>query len=300
MKQLFLSLLISFFFCSNLSLGQQYINLSVDNDLYFSLDRYYSSGIFISTGKLKTVTNQGGVSYKKYAHWTLGQEIYTPSNRYTVDVNVFDYPYGGWLFLERAYEYYKNPFSAWGASLKFGVTGKASLAPYFQNLYHNKILGLRDVVWEKALPQRFHLNFNLIQRKRIPLLEKFAFLYEWFGNMGTQRIALGGRFGFLIGTSQALSFFGNPLEVQTNEYGIYFGSRQEYRFHDFMISGSLFDNQAPFVLDAIPYKNSLEVGLAFYFKKWRFITLWNSISKDNHLQKNQRHPYLNISIGKIF
>ena len=47
------------FFCSNLLLGQQYINLSVDNDLYFSLDRYYSSGIFISTGKLKTVTNQG-------------------------------------------------------------------------------------------------------------------------------------------------------------------------------------------------------------------------------------------------
>ena len=83
---------------------------------------------------------------------------------------------------------------------------KASLAPYFQNLYHDKILGLRDVVWEKALPQRFHLNFNLIQRKRIPVLEKFAFLYEWFGNMGTQRIALGGRFGFLIGTSQALSF----------------------------------------------------------------------------------------------
>ena len=118
--------------------------------------------------------------------------------------------------------------------------------------------------------------------------------------MGTQRIALGGRFGFLIGTSQALSFFGNPLEVQTNEYGIYFGSRQEYRFHDFMISGSLFDNQAPFVLDAIPYKNSLEVGLAFYFKKWRFLTLWNSISKDNNLQKNQRHPYLNISIGRIF
>ena len=33
MKQLFLSLLISFFFCSNLSLGQQYINLSVDNDI---------------------------------------------------------------------------------------------------------------------------------------------------------------------------------------------------------------------------------------------------------------------------
>ena len=35
--------------------------------------------IFITTGKLKTVTNPERASYKKYAHWTLGQEIYTPS-----------------------------------------------------------------------------------------------------------------------------------------------------------------------------------------------------------------------------
>ncbi|MGB0396592.1 MAG: lipid A-modifier LpxR family protein, partial [Flavobacteriaceae bacterium] len=164
MKQFFLPLLIVFFFYSSLLLGQQYLNLSVDNDLYFGLDRYYSSGILISTGKLKTVMNHKGVPYKKYVHWTLGQEIYTPSNRYTIDVNEFDYPYGGWLFLERTFEHYVNPFSAWGISLKLGLTGKASLAPYLQNLYHDKILDLRDVAWEKALPQRFHLNLNLIQK----------------------------------------------------------------------------------------------------------------------------------------
>ena len=299
MKQFFLPLLIVFFFYSSLLLGQQYLNLSVDNDLYFGLDRYYSSGILISTGKLKTVTNHEGVPYKKYVHWTLGQEIYTPSNRYTIDVNEFDYPYGGWLFLERTFEHYVNPFSAWGISLKFGVTGKASLAPYLQNLYHDKILDLRDVAWEKALPQRFHLNLNLIQKKRIPMLEYLAFLYEWFGNLGTQRIALGGRFGFLIGTSQELSFLGNPLEGQKKRYGIYLGTRQEYRFHDFMVSGSLFDDKAPFVLDSIPYKNSLEAGFAFYREKWRYLVIWNSISKDNNLQKSKRHPYLNISIGRI-
>ena len=85
---------------SVVSNAQRYINLSVDNDLYFGTDWYYSSGIFISTGKLKIVENQEEGFPKTYLHWTLGQEIYTPSTRYTRDESYFDYPYGGWLYLD--------------------------------------------------------------------------------------------------------------------------------------------------------------------------------------------------------
>ena len=102
---------------SVVSNAQRYINLSVDNDLYFGTDWYYSSGIFISTGKLKIVENQKEGFPKTYLHWTLGQEIYTPSTRYTRDESYFDYPYGGWLYLDYNIEKYKSPFSAWGLSL---------------------------------------------------------------------------------------------------------------------------------------------------------------------------------------
>tara|TARA_B100000900_G_C20567944_1_gene711939 strand:- start:623 stop:1525 length:903 start_codon:yes stop_codon:yes gene_type:complete len=300
MKSAFLRLLIALLLCSGSSFGQRYFNLGVDNDLYFGLDRYYSSGIFISVGELKPNTEQEEAYPKTFVHLTLGQEIYTPSNRYTTDTNKFDYPYGGWLFLERSFEKYKTAFSAWGVSIKLGMTGKASLAPYFQNFYHDKVLGLRDVAWFKALPQRFHLNLNLIQRKRLQLGNRLALLGDFFGNLGTQRIAAGGSLGLLVGSAQVLAFLGNPLEMQTKGHGVYLGTRQEYRLHDYMISGSLFDNQAPFVLKSIRYKNSLEAGFAFYSKKWRLLTLWSSISKDNELQINKRHPYLNISIARFF
>ena len=280
--------------------SQHYVNLSVDNDLYFGRDRYYSSGVFISTGRLKSSTDQEGISYKRYVHWTLGQEIYTPSNRYTFDIDQLDYPYGGWLFLERAFEHYNNPFSAWGVSLKIGMTGRASLAPYFQNFYHDKILGLPDVAWLKPLPQRFHFNINLMQRKRLQLYKRLALIYELFGNLGSQRIAAGVRVGTLFGTSDALAFLGNPLEMQTKGYGIYFGTRLEYRYHDYMVSGGLFDDKAPFVLTNIPYKNSLEAGFAFYGKRWRLLTLLNSISRDNERQLARRHYYLNVSIARFF
>ena len=300
MKGAFLSLLIAGSLFSKWLSGQKYVDLSVDNDLYFGIDRYYSSGVFISFGKLKQDGDQRDSYPKKFVHWTLGQEIYTPKNRYTRNEYWFDYPYGGWLFLEHSFEKYKNPFSAWGISLKAGVTGKASLAPFFQNLYHNKVLGLRSLAWEQALPQRFHVNLNLMHRKRLQLNKQLAFLFELFGNLGTQRVAAGGRLGFLLGSSRVLTFMGNPLEMQTGGYGIYLGSRQEYRLHDYMISGSLFDNDAPFVLTNIPIKNSLEAGFAFYSKNWRLLTLLNSISKDNQLQVNSRHPYLKISIARFF
>jgi hypothetical protein len=129
---------------------------------------------------------------------------------------------------------------------------------------------------------------------------RVAFLYEFFANMGTQRMAMGGRMGLLLGPSDALSFLGNPFETHRKGYGVYLGTRQEYRFHDFMISGSLFDDEAPFVLSSIPYKNSLEIGFAYYSPKWRFLTIFNSVSKDNDLQSYARHPYLNLTIGRIF
>ncbi len=299
MKYIFLPILIFTFFCCGPLFSQQYVNLSVDNDLYFNRDWYYSSGIFISFGKLREAKDQKESFPQKYVHWTLGQEIYTPSKRHIRDVSKFDYPFGGWLFLESAFEKYHSATSVWGASIKLGITGKASLAPFFQNLYHDKVLGLPDVTWEQALPQRLHTNFNVMHKKRLALVNGLALLYEMFGNLGTQRIATGGRLGLLLGSSKALSFLGNPLEMQSKARAIYLGTRQEYRYHDYMISGSLFDNDAPFVLTHIPYKNSIELGFALYSQKWRFLSLWNSVSKDNGLQRGSRHYYLNISIARF-
>ena len=139
-----------------------------------------------------------------------------------------------------------------------------------------------------------------MQRKRLPLGNRLALLYEFFGNFGTQRMAAGGRLGFLVGVSGPCILGQSFRDANQRIWDLSGNTRQEYRLHDYMISGSLFDNQAPFVLKSIRYKNGLEAGFAFYSKKWRLLTLWNSISKDNELQVTARHPYLNISIARFF
>ena len=50
-KLVFKGLLVLWFGTGSIS-AQRYLNLSVDNDLFFGRDRYYSSGIFVSAGKL--------------------------------------------------------------------------------------------------------------------------------------------------------------------------------------------------------------------------------------------------------
>ena len=90
-------------------LSQRYFGLSVDNDLFFGTDRYYSSGIFLKYGGIKkqpkdSLDSQAFIS----EHWTFGQEINTPSLRLTYDINKLDYPFNGWLYLGFQKEYFKH------------------------------------------------------------------------------------------------------------------------------------------------------------------------------------------------
>ena len=143
-------------------MSQSYFGLSVDNDLYFGTDRYYSSGIFLKYGRLKkkpkdSVDSQVYVS----EHWTFGQEINTPSLRLTSDLNKIDYPYSGWLYLSFQKEYFQNLDFGYGWGLQIGTSGaEASLAKYFQNNYHIYILNLEPLSWAYSIPQSFLVNFD--------------------------------------------------------------------------------------------------------------------------------------------
>ena len=77
------------------SAQSSYLNLDVENDLYFLTDEYYSSGIFIEIGKVVEKD-----SIKKFKIWELGQEIYTPSDTDSKYFQNYDYPFGGWTFLK--------------------------------------------------------------------------------------------------------------------------------------------------------------------------------------------------------
>ena len=139
MKKLFL--LTVFLWGITSSVAQsRYFNLNVDNDLFFVTDYFYSSGIFLQYGKEILTAEKD--SLRKFRLFELGQEIYTPSDRFSIDPQEYDYPYGGWTYFKISQQKEIKINKQFEVGLQLGVTGNWSLARWIQNTYHSNVLGL--------------------------------------------------------------------------------------------------------------------------------------------------------------
>ncbi|MAD30498.1 MAG: hypothetical protein CMC00_05675 [Flavobacteriaceae bacterium] len=283
-------------------MSQSYFGLSVDNDLYFGTDRYYSSGIFLKYGRLKkkpkdSVDSQVYVS----EHWTFGQEINTPSLRLTSDLNKIDYPYSGWLYLSFQKEYFQNLDFGYGWGLQIGTSGaEASLAKYFQNNYHIYILNLEPLSWAYSIPQSFLVNFDASALWGKQLNKKLKWVQENRIFVGSFRTNFSGRFGIQWGNLPGLPFFGQRLEDLSKGFALFAGTKFTLNFHDYSLTGSLFESNTSYNLKAKFFRKTLQGGLAYFRSGWRGQLMLNYTSAFITTQRINNHLYLNISLNKFF
>jgi len=282
-------LFISFNFCYS----QNQINLDVDNDLYFdSRDMYYSSGIFVSFSSLKNTDDK-----IFFNHFKIGQLIYTPSSRYEINPNLYDYPYSGYLFLElsKQKQISKNSSFTFGGNI--GITGDASLAKGMQNLYHDLVLDLPHLAWNSQMPQEFQINLVANYFKGFKIEDNVNITTKLYSKIGTYQIMTGVNFGLLIGDINWTGFSDNLINNSKNKLSFYLGTHQEYYFHDYKLEGSLFNEDAPLTMTSNKYRNTIEVGLKKKFRNLQILTTFNSMSKDTEKQRTPRHPFLKISLS---
>ncbi|MGA1029385.1 MAG: lipid A-modifier LpxR family protein [Flavobacteriaceae bacterium] len=287
---------------TNISFSQSYLGLSVDNDLYFGTDRYYSSGIFVGYGKRlperKKDSLKGAI---RTTHWTFGQEITTPHLRLTRDLKKIDYPYNGWLFLGYLQEVFQTPKKGYGFGIEMGMTGaEVSLAKPVQNTYHQLVLGLPSLSWVATQVQALHVNVLATFYESIAWKKQLNWVFYGRGELGTFQTTLLSRFGLQWSTFEGLPFFGQRLENLTSGTAFYVGVQGEYRAHDYAVAGSMFQENGALAVEAVPFKQEWEVGFLFQKKDWRALVLYNNASKDIATQRFSRHQYLNISLIKLF
>ena len=296
-------LLILFFGClyGNIA-AQNYLGLNIDNDLYFGSDRYYSSGIFLEYGFHRKVKSDS-IDNKHFLskHWTLGQEINTPSLHKTTYKKDMDYPYSGWLFLRYVEERYKNPDFGFGWGVTFGISGaEASLAKKMQNTYHIVVLNLEELSWSFSIPQAFHINAQTSFSSGINIRQNIKFVQHSYFELGTFRTGAKTRFGFQLGNLQGLPFFGHRLEKIMRGLALFTGTVLEYKYHDYSLIGSLFKDNSPFDFEMKRFTNTLQAGIIIHQNPWRLQLLFNSISKNIDEQQYKRHPFLNITLSRVF
>tara|TARA_B110000008_G_scaffold90411_1_gene92647 strand:+ start:3786 stop:4679 length:894 start_codon:yes stop_codon:yes gene_type:complete len=282
-------LLLSFNFCYS----QNQINLDVDNDLYFdSRDMYYSSGIFVSFSSLKNTDDK-----IFFNHFKIGQLIYTPSSRYEINPNLYDYPYSGYLFLELSKQKQISENSSFTFGGNIGITGDASLAKGMQNLYHDLVLDLPHLAWNSQMPQEFQINLVANYFKGFKIEDNVNITTKLYSKIGTYQIMTGVNFGLLIGDINWTGFSDNLINNSKNKLSFYLGTHQEYYFHDYKLEGSLFNEDAPLTMTSNKYRNTIEVGLKKKFRNLQILTTFNSMSKDTEKQRTSRHPFLKISLS---
>jgi lipid A 3-O-deacylase len=289
---LFLKLIV-FFISFNFCYSQNQITLDVDNDLYFdSRDMYYSSGIFLSFSSLKNIDEK-----KQLNHFKIGQLIYTPSSRYEINPQLYDYPYSGYLFLELSKQKQISENSSFTFGGNIGITGDASLAKGMQNLYHDLVLDLPHLAWNSQMPQEFQINLAANYFKGFKIEDNVSITTQLYSKIGTYQIMTSINLGILIGDLSWTGFTDNIINNSKNKISFYLGTHQKYFVHDYKLEGSLFNDDAPLTMTSNKYRNTIEVGFQKRFKNLQVLTTFNSMSKDTEMQRTVRHPFLKISLS---
>jgi len=292
-KNIFFLKLVVFFISFNFCYSQNQITLDVDNDLYFdSRDMYYSSGIFLSFSSLKNIDEK-----KQINHFKIGQLIYTPSSRYEINPQLYDYPYSGYLFLELSKQKQISENSSFTFGVNIGITGDASLAKGMQNLYHDLVLDLPHLAWNSQMPQEFQINLAANYFKGFKIEDNVSITTQLYSKIGTYQIMTSINLGILIGDLSWTGFTDNIINNSKNKLSFYLGTHQKYFFHDYKLEGSLFNDDAPLTMTSNKYRNTIEVGFQKRFKNLQVLTTFNTMSKDTEMQRTVRHPFLKISLS---
>jgi hypothetical protein len=119
-------------------------------------------------------------------------------------------------------------------------------------------------------------------------------------HLGTFRTGALSRIGLQLGTLEGLPFFGNRFEYYEKGAALFLGSVFHYHYNDYSVSGSAFTPNSPFDFDTNHFVNTLQAGFVVYAKMWSGHLMFNSISKRVSTERLNRHPYLTLSLIKIF
>ncbi len=144
-----------------------------------------------------------------------GQNIYTPSDIERADQQVFDRPWGGWLFAGTGLSLFDGPRHR-SVEFKLGVVGPASMAEQVQRGFHKLIDDDDPAGWRNQLRPRLGVQLSYMVTHRRSQ-DQWSALPSWAGIHGHLRGTLGtvktlGAAGVTLVAGERDRVFGAPDE----------------------------------------------------------------------------------------
>lgn len=266
------SIFLVFLLYSNFIESQnQQIDLTISNDKFVFIDRYYTSGLHLSYRKgLKQnfiFTKQE--DNKLQLNITVGNETYTPTNLNSFDNRDFDRPYAGWLFGKLELGRIKKK-SALFFAVESGVTGEESLAGKLQIRLHEFLnIGSRPT-WADEIAYKWLFNFKASKIYDFQLNNKNSIQNQIEASLGSKDTYIMNNLVYFFGkfndlqNSSRLNLVDNS---QNKEFYGFISAGYKYVLLNTLIQGSPFNDHDPFTSISTQSVFKLSAGAVLKTKK---------------------------------
>ena len=320
-------------------------NVYLENDLFADTDINYTNGIRFSgiSPDLNSFTDEQGQPYPWIENLntafdflypssdfgdevlisrniviTLGQLMFTPTDREATQVLENERPYAGWLYLGVGY-HARSEKRLHSAEINLGVIGPASLARESQNLIHR----IRDIDlfqgWHNQLKNE--PGIQLIYEEKLKHFKteidatqiEIDLISHWGGSLGNVATYLNGGAELRLGYNLPNDFGTSTLRPGGDNHSPGFAQEesQPFRLYGFAATDARLVLQNIF-LDGNTFRNShqvdkkhfvsdLSLGITSTWKKWTlsYAHVWRS-KEFNSQNNSQFYGSLSLSYKRSF
>lgn len=279
---------------------QHQLSIQHDNDFFFSIDRYYTAGIFIGYSQQL----EGDFIFRRTGEnviqldLSLGQETYTPRELFETNFNFLERPYAGYLFVSGAISKASDD-QLLNLRAEFGLAGEQSLAGKTQIAYHNLINEFIPT-WSGEIANSFHINSYGTFVKNYELSNSNTPLnvaLESTAALGTRRVFARQEVSLYIGNrgavakSSAFGRLGTPAEF----YG-FASVGGEYNFLNALIQGHPWGDDSPFTLPIVGPVLIAKLGGTYRGDRNQITVNYNFRTKET--EREGRSQFMSLRVAR--
>jgi lipid A 3-O-deacylase len=289
------------------------ISLTIDNDIFFLTDRYYTAGHELSYRKLLNSEtnlvkrfNRKSVSSKVISSFRFGNKIFTPRKTKFVNTINMDRPYAGYTYLGYSISRLKKLSIVSSLEFEVGLVGKATGLGQVQQWWHKQVGYEVPRGWDSQIANELIINMNYQFQKSIKLSEDFDLVSNTglYIGTGSNKISQDVTLRLIDFNPLTQSIFSNSLlgyegDMNKPEVFLFFGCGVDYVVSNIFLEGSLFNNNpSPFTVDANSLLIRRNFGIMYAKKRGSFA--FSVISLGKEMEKGTKHSFVSLTFSQRF
>jgi lipid A 3-O-deacylase len=244
----------------------------------------FTNDVFAPDGRDRWLSNDVRLSYGK---WTLGQEIYTPTNKRSAEIPVGDRPWDGYLYAEYSHRFGIDKSRTLKA--RAGALGDASRAKRTQKFIHNDLgFGSDPQGWNTQNPSEAALDL-IYEHGFYDVVDSMVGLTE-----------VDGSYGVRAGNVRISGWIDQEIKKGFNLGAVYLrlvgGIRGELVAYNTFLDGRVFHDDV-YTVERQPFVATAKAGFEIRRRNWFLRYVYSYMTEEFEGQEG-RHLFGSVEIGR--